>query len=113
MSYPQQIHPQPVDITGGQPMFDVVQLENGTRLKTDPSRDDLLTDFGKATLNDRYLLPGETYQDLFARVAVHYSDDSAHAQRLRLYFQALVHAVDAGSVERRHQPRPADLLLPQ
>ena len=70
-------------------MFDVVQLENGTRLKTDPSRDDLLTDFGKATLSDRYLLPGETFQDLFARVAVHYSDDSAHAQRLYDYISKL------------------------
>ncbi len=70
-------------------MFDVVQLENGTRLKTDPSRDDLLTDFGKSTLEDRYLLPGETTQDLFARVAVHYSDDSAHAQRLYDYISKL------------------------
>jgi ribonucleoside-diphosphate reductase alpha chain len=70
-------------------MFDVVQLENGTRLKTDPSRDDLLTNFGNATLADRYLLPGETTQDLFARVAVHYSDDSAHAQRLYDYISKL------------------------
>ena len=38
-------------------------------IETDPSRDALLTEFGKETLNDRYLLPGETYQDLFARVA--------------------------------------------
>ncbi|HRX72794.1 MAG TPA: ribonucleotide-diphosphate reductase subunit alpha, partial [Hyphomonas sp.] len=30
---------------------------------TDPSRDALLTDFGKKTLEDRYLLPGESYQD--------------------------------------------------
>ena len=36
---------------------------------TDKSRDALLTDFGKETLEDRYLLPGESYQDLFARVA--------------------------------------------
>ena len=36
---------------------------------TDASRDALLTDFGKDTLTDRYLLPGESYQDLFARVA--------------------------------------------
>ena len=35
----------------------------------DRSRDALLTDFGKDTLDDRYLLPGESYQDLFARVA--------------------------------------------
>ena len=36
---------------------------------TDSSRDALLTEFGKDTLQDRYLLPGESYQDLFARVA--------------------------------------------
>ena len=36
---------------------------------TDASRDALLTEFGKDTLRDRYLLPGEGYQDLFARVA--------------------------------------------
>ena len=28
------------------------------RVKTDPSRDALLTEFGKATLTDRYLMPG-------------------------------------------------------
>ena len=49
---------------------------------TDPSRDALLTDFGKETLDDRYLLPGESYQDLFARVADAYADDADHAQRL-------------------------------
>jgi ribonucleoside-diphosphate reductase alpha chain len=86
-------------------MFDVVQLENGTRLKTDPSRDDLLTDFGKATLSDRYLLPNETFQDLFARVAVHYSDDSAHAQRLydyisRLWFMPSTPVLSNGGTSR-------------
>src|SRR3546814_5045228 len=49
---------------------------------TDASRDALLTDFGKETLQDRYLLPGESYQDLFARVADAYADDQDHAQRL-------------------------------
>ena len=48
----------------------------------DRSRDALLTDFGKDTLDDRYLLPGESYQDLFARVAAAYADDAGHAQRL-------------------------------
>jgi ribonucleoside-diphosphate reductase alpha chain len=43
---------------------------------TDAKRDELLTEFGKDTLRDRYLLPGESYQDLFARVAAAYSDDS-------------------------------------
>src|SRR5215213_6332316 len=49
---------------------------------TDESRDALLTEFGKDTLRDRYLLPGEGYQDLFARVAAAYADDAGHAQRV-------------------------------
>jgi ribonucleoside-diphosphate reductase alpha chain len=56
---------------------------------TDPKRDALLTDFGKETLDDRYLLPGETYQDLFARVADAYADDQDHAQRLYDYISRL------------------------
>ncbi len=65
-------------------------------VEVDHSRDALLTDFGKDTLNDRYLLPGETYQDLFVRVASAYADDAAHAQRLYDYIsQAVVHAGDA------------------
>jgi ribonucleoside-diphosphate reductase alpha chain len=58
-------------------------------VQTDASRDALLTDFGKDTLNDRYLLPGETYQDLFARVASAYADDQAHAQRVYDYISRL------------------------
>lgn len=52
---------------------------------TDSSRNELLTDFGKATLSDRYLLPGEDYQDLFARVASYYGADADHAQRIYDY----------------------------
>ncbi len=58
-------------------------------VKTDPARDDLLTEFGKDTLTDRYLLPGESYQDLFARVADAYADDAEHAQRLYDYISNL------------------------
>jgi ribonucleoside-diphosphate reductase alpha chain len=58
-------------------------------VRTDASRDALLTDFGKDTLNDRYLLPGESYQDLFARVASAYADDAAHAQRVYDYISRL------------------------
>jgi ribonucleoside-diphosphate reductase alpha chain len=58
-------------------------------IKTDPSRDDLLTDFGKETLKDRYLLPGESNQDLFARVASAYADDAEHAQRIYDYISKL------------------------
>jgi ribonucleoside-diphosphate reductase alpha chain len=56
---------------------------------TDDSRDALLTDFGKETLDDRYLLPNEKYQDLFARVADAYADDQEHAQRLYDYISQL------------------------
>src|ERR1044072_3418885 len=55
----------------------------------DHERDSLLTDFGKDTLQDRYLLPGEVFQDLFARVADCYADDEAHAQRLYDYISKL------------------------
>jgi ribonucleoside-diphosphate reductase alpha chain len=58
-------------------------------LEVDHSRDALLTDFGKETLNDRYLLPGESYQDLFVRVASAYADDAEHAQRLYDYISKL------------------------
>lgn len=56
---------------------------------TDPARDALLTLFGKDTLDDRYLLPGEAYQDLFARVADAYADDQDHAQRIYDYISKL------------------------
>lgn len=58
-------------------------------VETDASRDALLTEFGKDTLQDRYLLPGESYQDLFARVAAAYADDAAHAQRVYDYISRL------------------------
>ena len=53
------------------------------------SYDPALTAFGKATLEDRYLMPGESFQDLFARVAAHFADDSAHAQRIYDYISNL------------------------
>lgn len=58
-------------------------------VEVDHSRDALLTDFGKETLKDRYLLPGESYQDLFVRVASAYADDAEHAQRLYDYISRL------------------------
>jgi ribonucleoside-diphosphate reductase alpha chain len=58
-------------------------------LVLDRSRDDLLTPFGKATLTDRYLMPGEGFQDMFARVSCAYADDVAHAQRLYDYMSQL------------------------
>ena len=83
-------------------------------LTLDRSRDALLTEFGKATLDDRYLLAGESYQDMFARVACAYRRRRrARPAALRLHLPAVVHAGDAGAVERRRRARPADLLLPQ
>ncbi|MBM3591555.1 MAG: ribonucleoside-diphosphate reductase subunit alpha [Alphaproteobacteria bacterium] len=70
-------------------MFDAIQLEGHGQVRIDRTRDALLTDFGRATLDDRYLLPGESYQDLFARVASAYGDDAAHAQRIYDYISKL------------------------
>ena len=68
---------------------DAVQLKGHHQVRVDRSRDALLTDFGRATLDDRYLMPGEGYQDLFARVASYYSDNAPHAQRLYDYISKL------------------------
>lgn len=70
-------------------MFDIAQMEKGNRVEIDRTRDDNLTEFGKATLTDRYLMPEEQYQDLFARVAMYYGDDSKHSQRLYDYISKL------------------------
>ncbi len=70
-------------------MFEVTQFGHGGAVEVDRSRDELLTEFGKATLVDRYLMPGESYQDLFARVASFYGDDKEHAQRLYNYISKL------------------------
>ncbi|MFN3512785.1 MAG: ribonucleoside-diphosphate reductase subunit alpha [Phenylobacterium sp.] len=65
------------------------QLQLVRKVEVDRSRDALLTDFGKTTLEDRYLLPGESYQDMFARVATAYADDADHAQRIYDYISNL------------------------
>ena len=67
----------------------VVQMQGRYQVRMDRSRDALLTDFGRATLSDRYLLPGEGFQDLFARVASFYGDSHAHAQRIYDYISKL------------------------
>jgi ribonucleoside-diphosphate reductase alpha chain len=75
------------------------------KVVTDPSRDALLTDFGKTTLIDRYLLPGESFQDMFARVATAYADDIEHAQRIydyisKLWFMPATPVLSNGGAER-------------
>jgi ribonucleoside-diphosphate reductase alpha chain len=74
-------------------------------LTFDRRRDDLLTVFGKATLTDRYLLPGESFQDMFARVSCAFADDVAHAQRLydamsRLWFMPATPVLSNGGTTR-------------
>ena len=68
---------------------ELFQNEKGIIIKIDRSRDSNLTDFGKATLKDRYLGHNESFQDLFARVASTYADDNLHAQRLYNYISNL------------------------
>lgn len=84
---------------------DGVQMPGRFRVNVDRSRDSLLTDFGRATLDDRYLLPGESYQDLFARVASYYGDDQAHAQRLydyisKMWFMPATPVLSNGGTDR-------------
>ncbi len=82
-----------------------IQLRDRFQVRTDKSRDSLLTDFGRATLDDRYLLPGESYQDLFARVASYYGDNAAHAQRLydyisKMWFMPATPVLSNGGTDR-------------
>jgi ribonucleoside-diphosphate reductase alpha chain len=74
-------------------------------LRLDRSRDALLTAFGKATLSDRYLMPGESFQDMFARVSCAYADDADHAQRLydamsQLWFMPATPILSNGGTKR-------------
>ncbi|HWX90968.1 MAG TPA: ribonucleoside-diphosphate reductase subunit alpha [Rhizomicrobium sp.] len=74
-------------------------------LTLDHARDALLTPFGKATLTDRYLMPGEGFQDMFARVSCAYADDVEHAQRLydymsRLWFMPATPILSNGGTKR-------------
>ncbi|MFN5351926.1 MAG: ribonucleoside-diphosphate reductase subunit alpha [Alphaproteobacteria bacterium] len=59
------------------------------KINIDSNKDALLTDFGKAVLQDRYLMPNESFQDMFARVAKAYADDEAHANRIYDYISKM------------------------
>ncbi len=84
---------------------ELFQNEKGITIKIDRSKDEKLTDFGKATLSDRYLGENESYQDLFARVASIYSDNNLHAQRIynyisNLWFMPATPILSNGGTER-------------
>ncbi len=85
--------------------LDAVQMPGRHQVRVDRSRDSLITDFGRATLTDRYLMPGEGFQDLFARVASFYGDDQGHAQRIydymsRLWFMPATPVLSNGGTAR-------------
>lgn len=89
-----------ISLGADRPALSVVQ-----GIQLDRSRDALLTDFGKKTLEDRYLLPGESYQDMFARVATAYADDAEHAQRVydymsKLWFMPATPVLSNGGADR-------------
>ena len=74
-------------------------------IKPDYERDKYLTDFGKATLIDRYLLPEEKFQDMFVRVTKQYSDDYEHGLRIydyisKLWFMPATPVLSNGGAER-------------
>ncbi len=92
------------DIHRGKPK-PLLPLKVADKIVTDPTRDARLTEFGKTTLSDRYLLPGETYQHMFARVATAYADDIGHAQRIydyisKLWFMPATPVLSNGGAER-------------
>ena len=94
--------PDLFSLTGDTELF---QNEKGVTIKIDRSRDNKLTDFGRATLADRYLGQNESFQDLFARVASTFSDNNLHAQRLynyisNLWFMPATPVLSNGGTER-------------
>ena len=59
-------------------------------VKIDYSKDSMLDEFAITTLKDRYMIPGEeSPQEAFARAAMAFADDDAHAQRLYDYVSKL------------------------
>lgn len=102
---PDDLDEQDEALLGDGEIRDIFQNERGIRVVMDRARDGLLTEFGKATLTDRYLMDGESFQDLFARVSAHFADDTAHAQRLydaisRLWFMPSTPVLSNGGTTR-------------
>ena len=74
-------------------------------INIDHSRDALLTDFGRSTLKDRYLLEGETPQLMFGRVAGWFSKSEDHAQTVydamsKLWFMPATPVLSNGGTDR-------------
>src|SRR3546814_21124343 len=73
--------PVQADLLGAEQIRDEFQNERGIRVHMDRSRDANLTEFGQATLTDRYLMPGGSFKDTLARADDHHSDARATHQR--------------------------------
>jgi ribonucleotide reductase alpha subunit len=88
------------------PTLDTVQMPGCHQIQVDRTRDLLITNFGRATLGDRYLLHGKGIRNLFARVARFYGDSQPHARRVydrisRLWFMPATPILSNGGTERR------------
>ena len=76
------------------------------KLEIDYSKDSLLTDFSKKTLQDRYLVGDEqSPQEAFARAALAFADDQDHAQRIydyasNLWFMFATPVLSNGGTQR-------------
>ena len=88
-NFPIQKTAKKLDLFSLTSQTELFQNEKGITIKIDRSKDEKLTDFGRATLSDRYLGQNESYQDLFARVASIYADNNLHAQRIYNYISDL------------------------
>lgn len=64
----------------------MTQVINRDDIVVNKARDNLITEAGFSTINNRYLQNCETPQDMFKRIACAYADNQAHAQRLYDYF---------------------------
>jgi ribonucleotide reductase alpha subunit len=87
------------------PTLDTVQIPGCHQVQVDRTRDSLITNFGRATLGDRYRLHGKGIRDLFARVARFYGDSRPHARRVydyisRLWFMPAIPVRSNGGTER-------------
>ena len=94
--------PDLFSLTGETELF---QNEKGITIKIDRSKDQNLTDFGRATLSDRYLRSKRVLPRFFARVASIYADDNLHAQSLynyisNLWFMPATPILSNGGTER-------------
>ena len=82
-------------------------------MKIDYSQDSLLTEFSLRTLQDRYMVAGETSpQEAFARAAEAFADDDDHAQRLYDYASKLmVYVLYSRTFKWRYTTRYAYLMF--